>query len=113
MRRSPGHVPRLLRLRLQGVPYLVAKCDTPGMHDLLERHLRTGRYDVVYVGQLGMVAYLASAKRVAPPARFVLEEHNVEWEIFQRLAPPVHFSLQPAAHRESLAPRADVVWCTA
>lgn len=85
MRRSPRHLPRLIRLRMRGVPYLIAKCDTAAMRTLVERHLRTGSCDVVYVGHLGMAAYLASVRRLAPKARVVLEQHNVEWEIFQRL----------------------------
>jgi glycosyltransferase involved in cell wall biosynthesis len=101
MRRSPQHIPRLLRLRLQGVPYLIAKCDTPAMHSLVERHLSSRSYDVVYVGQLGMAAYLSRARRLAPRARFVLEEHNVEWEIFHRLAPTFRFALRQVAHVEA------------
>ena len=106
MRRSPRHLPRLLRLRAQGEPYLIAKCDNPSMHALLERHLGTGEYDVVYVGHLGMAAYLPHARRLAPNARFVLEEHNVEWEIFERLAPTFRFALRQAARWEARALRA-------
>jgi glycosyltransferase involved in cell wall biosynthesis len=106
MRRSPRHLPRLLRLRAQGIPYLIAKCDTPAMHRLLERHLEGGHYDVVYVGHLGMAAYLPRARRLAPKARFILEEHNVEWEIFERLAPTFGFALRQAARLEARALRA-------
>jgi glycosyltransferase involved in cell wall biosynthesis len=85
MRRSPKHLPRLIRLRMQGVPYLIAKSDNVAMRALVERHLKTGSYDVVYIGHLGMAAYLSSVRRLAPKARVVLEQHNVEWEIFRRL----------------------------
>ena len=105
MRRSPRHLPRLLRLRMQGLPYLIAKCDTPAMHALVARHLATGKYDVVYVGHLGMAAYQASARRLAPKARVVLEEHNVEWEIFERLAPTFRFAMRQAARLEARALR--------
>jgi glycosyltransferase involved in cell wall biosynthesis len=101
MRRSPRHIPRLLRLRLQGMPYLIAKHDAPAMHTLLQRHLSSSRYDVVYVGQLGMAAYLSRARRLAPRARFVLEEHNVEWEIFHRLAPTFRSALRQVAYVEA------------
>ncbi len=87
MRRSPRQLPRLLRLRAQGVPYLVAKHDTTAMRELVERELRARRYDVVYVGHLAMCAYLPTIRRLAPRASVVLEQHNVEWEIFDRLAP--------------------------
>jgi glycosyltransferase involved in cell wall biosynthesis len=105
MRRSPRHVPRLLRLRLQGVPYLIAKCDTPKMHALVSEQLTRFSYDVVYVGQLGMAAYLPRARRLAPTARFVLEEHNVEWEIFRRLAPTFRLALRQIARAEARALR--------
>jgi glycosyltransferase involved in cell wall biosynthesis len=105
MRRSPRKLPRLLRLRAQGLPYLIAKHDTPEMRALVSRHLRTGDYDVVYVGHLGMMAYQAIARRLAPKARMVLEEHNVEWEIFARLAPTFGFLMRQAARLEARALR--------
>ncbi|MCC7053603.1 MAG: glycosyltransferase [Gemmatimonadaceae bacterium] len=87
MRRHPETLPRLLALRfLRRVPYIVGKCDNAAMRALLVRHLRTGDYDVVYLGSLGMATYLADVRRHAPRARVVLEQHNVEWEIFDRLA---------------------------
>jgi glycosyltransferase involved in cell wall biosynthesis len=101
MRRSPKHLPRLLGLRALGVPYLVAKCDNPSMHALVERHLRRGIYDLVYVGQLGMTTYLPRIRRLAPKAHVVLEEHNVEWEIFERLAPTFRGALRQAARWEA------------
>jgi glycosyltransferase involved in cell wall biosynthesis len=101
MRRSPRHLPRLLRLRVQGVPYLVAKSDNPVMRELIERHLAAGGIDVIYVGHLGMAAYLDSVRRLAPRARVVLEEHNVEWEIFEKLAPSFRFALAHAARWEA------------
>jgi polysaccharide biosynthesis protein PslH len=105
MRRSPRHLPRLLRLRLQGVPYLIAKCDTPRMHALVNEQMTRFSYDLVYVGQLGMAAYLPRARRLAPKARFVLEEHNVEWEIFRRLAPTFRLALRQIARAEARALR--------
>jgi glycosyltransferase involved in cell wall biosynthesis len=96
MRRSPKHMPRLIRLRAMGMPYLVAKYDSASMHALVAQHLQTGAYDVVYLGQLGMAGYLRSVRRLAPRARVVLEEHNVEWEIFHRLAPSFGFPLREA-----------------
>ena len=87
MRQHPETLPRLLALRfLKRVPYIVGKCDNAAMRDLLVSHLRTGDYDVVYLGTLGMATYLADVRRHAPRARVVLEQHNVEWEIFDRLA---------------------------
>ncbi len=87
MRQHPDTLPRLLALRLlRGVPYIVGKCDNAAMRALLTRHLRAGDYDAVYLGSLGMATYLDDVRRHAPRARVVLEQHNVEWEIFDRLA---------------------------
>jgi glycosyltransferase involved in cell wall biosynthesis len=90
MRQHPRYVPRLLALRaFGGLPYLIAKCDNPEMRALVARELKTGKYDVVYFGALGMTAYVRDARRLAPRARVVLEEHNVEWRIFDTLADAV------------------------
>ncbi len=87
MRQHPATLPRLLWLRfLKRVPYIVGKCDNAQMRNLLRSHLRTGAYDVVYLGSLGMASYLDDVRMMAPAARVVLEQHNVEWEIFDRLA---------------------------
>jgi polysaccharide biosynthesis protein PslH len=87
MRRHPETIPRLVMLRLlKQVPYIVGKCDNVAMRAALRRHLSTGDYDVVYLGSLGMATYLDDVRRFAPRARVVLEQHNVEWEIFDRLA---------------------------
>ena len=105
MRRSPKHLPRLVRLRLQGAPYLVAKHDNSAMRALVERHVRARDYDVIYVGHVGMMAYLPAIRRLAPRARVILEEHNVEWEIFERLAPTFRFALRQATRLEARALR--------
>jgi glycosyltransferase involved in cell wall biosynthesis len=89
LRRAPRRIPRFLSLRLRGMPYIATLCDAPAMAALVERHLRSGDYDVVYLGHLGMAAYLATARRLAPRARVLLDQHNVEWEIFERLVPSV------------------------
>jgi glycosyltransferase involved in cell wall biosynthesis len=101
MRRSPRHLPRLLRLRLQGAPYLVAKHDNPAMRALITRHLRACPFDLIYVGHVGMMAYLPAIQKLLPKARVVLEEHNVEWEIFERLAPTFRFALRQATRWEA------------
>ena len=85
--RDPRHAPRMLFARARfGYPYLVAKSENAAMHALVRRHLREQRYDVVYIGFLGMMGYVRDVRSLAPNARIVLEEHNVEWEIFERLA---------------------------
>ena len=106
MRRHPRYVPRLLRLRaLGGLPYLIAKCDNAEMRALIQRELKTGRYDVVYFGALGMTAYVRDARKLAPRARVVLEEHNVEWRIFDTLADAVEGPMRHVWKLEAAALR--------
>jgi glycosyltransferase involved in cell wall biosynthesis len=99
VRRSPRTLARVLRLRLLAAkPYIVAKSDNPAMRALLREHLRSGRYDVVYIGYLGMMGFAPDVRKFAPRAALVLEQHNVEWEIFDRLAsnhrPPMRQAIQ-------------------
>jgi glycosyltransferase involved in cell wall biosynthesis len=97
---------RFLKLRfLQGEPYLIAEVDSPAMHSLVERHLRGGSYDVVYLGNIGMTAYLPDVRRLAPRASVLLEEHNVEWKIFDRLAESLRPPKRQAARLEALTLR--------
>ena len=106
MRRHPRYVPRLLRLRaLGGMPYLIAKCDNPEMRALIVGELETGKYDVVYFGALGMTAYVRDARKHAPRARVVLEEHNVEWRIFDTLADAVEGPMRHVWKLEAAALR--------
>jgi polysaccharide biosynthesis protein PslH len=106
MRRHPRYVPRLLRLRaFGGMPYLIAKCDNPEMRALIARELATGKYDVVYFGALGMTAYVRDARKLAPRARVVLEEHNVEWRIFDTLADAVRGPMRHVWKLEAAALR--------
>jgi len=97
---------RFLRLRfLNGEPYVVAEVDSAGMRALVLEHLRGGGYDVVYLGNIGMVAYLPAIRRIAPQSSVLLEEHNVEWKIFDRLAESLRPPKRQAAHLEARALR--------
>jgi hypothetical protein len=78
MRQHPRSLPRLLRLRARGIPYIVAKCDSAEMRKRVREALTRERYDVVYIGSLGMMSYLDDIRRLAPAARVILEQHNVE-----------------------------------
>lgn len=87
MRASWRSMVRFLRLRLiHREPYLVAQSDSRPMRAVLRRLFARTRFDVVYLGYIGMAAFLSDARARAPGARVVLEEHNVEWQIFDRLA---------------------------
>jgi hypothetical protein len=93
---------RFFRLRLlHREPYLVAEVDSSEMRALVESHLRGGGYDVVYLGNIGMTAYLPDVRRVAPQVSVVLEEHNVEWTIFDRLAKSLRAPKRQAAYWEA------------
>jgi glycosyltransferase involved in cell wall biosynthesis len=106
LRKHPREIPRMAFLRtVRGLPYLVAKCDVPALRTRMRALLKTGEYDVVYVGYYGMAAYLRDARKLAPKARVVLEEHNVEWEIFDRLANGFRRPMRWAAHVEARATR--------
>jgi glycosyltransferase involved in cell wall biosynthesis len=97
---------RFLKLRfLRREPYLVAEVDSPEMRALLERHLKQGNYEVVYLGNIGMTAYLPDVRRLAPRASVLLEEHNVEWKIFDRLAASLRPPMRQAARLEALTLR--------
>src|SRR6185312_3241850 len=87
VRRHPRTLLRVLHRRLVlSEPYLVAKSANGGLRALVRRTLKSARYDVVYLAHLGMMPFLADVRRLAPRAGVVLEQHNVEWQIFDRLA---------------------------
>lgn len=67
-------------------PYLFAVHDSPGLHELVEKLTRTESYDVIYVAYLGMMVYLPAIIQRLPSAFVILEQHNLEWQIFDRLA---------------------------
>jgi glycosyltransferase involved in cell wall biosynthesis len=69
-----------------GLPYLAAKWISPRVGMTLARGLRRGPFDVIYIDHLGMTAYLPLIRRLAPHARVVMEEHNVESDFFKQFA---------------------------
>jgi glycosyltransferase involved in cell wall biosynthesis len=106
LRAHPLAFLRFLWLRLRrDEPYLIAKFDSADMRALVRRHLRDDRYDVVYLGYLGMVAYMPDVRELAPHAGIILEQHNVEWQIFERLAASLRPPIREAVRLESYALR--------
>jgi glycosyltransferase involved in cell wall biosynthesis len=106
VRGSPRVFARFLRLRLlHNEPYIIAVNDCREMHALVTRHLRNRSYDVAYLGFIGMMAYIRDIRSIAPQAAVVLEQHNVEWQIFQRLAASLPPPLRYAALWEARALR--------
>lgn len=84
--RYPRYVPRVLALRMFGVPYLAAKWDSQILRKSLCHELRDSSVDVVYVDHLGMARYLPDTRAERPPSRVVLDQHNVESEFYKQLA---------------------------
>jgi glycosyltransferase involved in cell wall biosynthesis len=106
LRAHPFAFLRFLWLRVRrDQPYLIAKFDNEEMRALVRRHLREGRYDVVYLGYIGMVAYMPDVRELAPRAGIILEQHNVEWQIFERLAASMRPPLREAVRLEAYALR--------
>lgn len=81
-----AYVPRVVALRLLGVPYLAGKWDSRVLGRTLREQLTRIRPDVVYIDHLGMAEYLPVVKAVCPRARTVLDQHNVESDFFKQFA---------------------------
>lgn len=79
-------VPRVVALRLLGVPYLAGKWDSRELRRTLRRELVAGPVDVVYVDHLGMARYLPDIQAERPFCRTVLDQHNVESDFFKQFA---------------------------
>ena len=83
----PRYVPRVAWLRIaHGVPYLAGKWESPLVRRALERELGGQRFDVVWLGALGTARYLPLVRRLQPHTRVVLDQHNVESDIWAQLA---------------------------
>ena len=80
------YVPRVVALRLTGVPYLAGKWDSKSLRKALRHELLDSPVDVVYVDHLGMARYLPDVKAERPFARTVLDQHNVESDFFKQFA---------------------------
>lgn len=80
------YVPRVVALRLLGHPYLAGKWDSKLLRPALREVLARDKPDVVYLDHLGMAQYLPDVKAVAPRARVVLDQHNVESDFFKQFA---------------------------
>ncbi len=80
------YVPRVVALRLLGVPYLVGKWDSKKLRRTLRKELVAGPVEVVYIDHLGMARYLPDIKAERPFCRTVLDQHNVESDFFKQFA---------------------------
>jgi glycosyltransferase involved in cell wall biosynthesis len=80
------YVPRVVALRLLGVPYLAGKWDSRDVRNTLRAELTRVRPDVVYIDHLGMASYLPDVHAIVPRARTVIDQHNVESDFFKQFA---------------------------
>lgn len=90
------YVPRVVALRLCGIPYLAGKWDSPTLRKALRRELLASPVDVVYIDHLGMGRYLPDIESERPFCRTVLDQHNVESDFFRQFAD---------IHREKFGPK--------
>ncbi|HPP74155.1 MAG TPA: glycosyltransferase family 4 protein [Armatimonadota bacterium] len=65
-----------------GKPFIVARDYVPDMQETVDELLQTGRFDLVYVDHLQMAQYTAGWGRCPK----ILDEHNVEYKIIERIA---------------------------
>ena len=79
-------VPRILALRGLGVPYLAGKWSSSALVKRLREVVPALRPDVLYIDHLGMMHYAHLLRQLAPRARMVLEQHNVESDFFAQRA---------------------------
>lgn len=80
-------VPRVAWLRAaHGVPYLAGKWDASAVRAALKRELQSRCYDTVWLDHLGMARYLGLVRRLQPRARVVLDQHNVDSDIWAQFA---------------------------
>ncbi len=80
------YVPRVVALRLMGVPYLVGKWESRRLRRELRKALAESPVDVVYIDHLGMARYLPDIEAERPFCRTVLDQHNVESDFFKQFA---------------------------
>ena len=101
IKRDPKMLLKVLGRRLRhGEPYLLGKWHSREVAAALESALSSATYDVIYIDHLGMGAYLPLVRAQCPRARFVLEEHNVESDMFAQLTTRLPLPLKPVSFLE-------------
>ena len=99
------YVPRVVALRLLGVPYLAGKWDSRDLRQAFRDELERIQPDVVYLDHLGMARYLADVRSVCPRARTVLDQHNVESDFFKQFADEKDRPKEDRSRGASIEPR--------
>lgn len=76
-------VPHVVWARFhRDLPYLAAKWVNKELAWRIASEMRAKSFDVVYIDHLGMAAYFDLAKQTSPRTRVVLEQHNIESDLF-------------------------------
>ena len=84
LRRSKARaIATALRAPLTGQSFIVARDNTPAMRAAVARHLQTGKYVAVHVDHLQMAQFIPDN---TCGAAVILDNHNIEHRIPQRLA---------------------------
>lgn len=86
---------------LYNEPYLAAVFHSKEMHKRITDELKNADYDLVYLSYLGVATYYGTAKKYAPNAKIVLEQHNIEWRIFDRLADELRLPMRQLVRAEA------------
>ncbi|MCP4592597.1 MAG: glycosyltransferase, partial [bacterium] len=77
----------LLRALLTGSSYFTRKYYSSRVAELIRQHVARGRYDATLIDSAYMGVYLPVLRRCgAAVGKIVLREHNVEYELLERLA---------------------------
>ena len=82
---TPKPLPALKNLCFGQLPYNIERFDVPAHHDLIAKVLEADDYDVILLERAYLGVYLPTIRRHTQ-APVVLRAHNVEYEIWQRMA---------------------------
>ena len=80
----------LVNSLLKKTSFIIERDYVPEMAQAVDRVLQDKPFDAVHADQLWMAQYALRAKRLAPKAMLVLDEHNACFQIWQRLAAGEH-----------------------
>ncbi|MFW5659387.1 MAG: glycosyltransferase, partial [Bacteroidota bacterium] len=82
---TPRAVPALKNLLFGRLPYNVERFDVPEHHERLAKLLQAEQFDVILFERVYLGVYLETIRKYSD-APVILRAHNVEYEIWQRLA---------------------------
>jgi polysaccharide biosynthesis protein PslH len=71
-----------LQSLVKGSSFMIGRDWEPNMQRMLDELLQTQSFDLIYVDHLQMAQYVSAVKGI----RKILDEHNVEWRIIERMS---------------------------